>query len=258
MLDTKEMKPVFQRLYDKAVEGRSGKFSLEKNITPKYYSLWGYNRGYYFDVISDYLPNVILDEDGREEDLPLGWMYLWPCEYQSYLPIVDVAKGKMLSIGLGIGLLPEMLKEKLDNKVITELSIVEMNPDVVKLTWEYQKRPEMNLIMADGWDYIKETKTKYDTIFIDIDMPANIFLPKVCQRILNPGGIARGWHQEIYEDLRKDFRPLVYTTNKPCGRCGVIPHMNCYGGLCLHCAGDYESYIETFKEKGFDYKPGSI
>jgi len=190
-------------------------------------------------------------------------MIVYPEDYQSYLPTVKLAEGKMLSLGLGIGLLPEMLKEKLDNKTVSQLDIVEISKDVINLTWRYQKRPEINLIEGDAWDYIKNSNEKYDTIFTDIQcrkwdaVVGGKIMSEIARRMLKPGGIVKWWLQEITEKLRENIKPFEYTT-KPCRICKVSPHMNAYNGLCLECAEEFEDMIAHYKKLGYEYKPGPL
>ena len=256
MIKTKEMKPVLQRLCELAKPTRAskGRFTLSEHHIRKYETIRGYNEGFYYDIVDDDISYLRLDEVGRDG---LDWMSCRPEEYMSYLPVVKFAKGKMLSLGLGLGLLPEMIRGKLDSKEVCQLDIVELNKDVANITWGYQKRPEINLIMEDAWDYIIKTEVRYDTVLADVaSMPGNIVMAKLCSRLLNPGGEAFGWLQEINNHLREEMEPLELTSTS-CRYCGVSPHMNYYGGLCRNCVHVLHKWsIDEIKRRGYNFNIG--
>ena len=239
-----------QELHSLIHAGQSGKYYIRKFTCKKY------KTEYTYDVVNGaFIPGVLdgdfksaqIMEEGKEDP----WMSSIPEEEDSYKPFVELARGRVLSCGLGVGLLTVLLKPKIKAGAITQLDIVEYNQDVINLSWEHQKGPNINLIRDNAWSYLNHTNNRYDSIFLDIfyDKVEAIAegpkMAKIAQQCLAPGGAIRYWLQEIREHLLPDRGPRV-ESSVPCKICCKAPHMNFYGGLCLTCAEVYE-YWKPFE-----------
>jgi len=76
----------------------------------------------------------------------------------------------VLNIGLGCGLSLEEILKNVDNQV----DIVEINPVVVeanKFMTDVLNNEKVNLIVQEGFDYLRKTDKIYDSIIIDIENP---------------------------------------------------------------------------------------
>lgn len=79
----------------------------------------------------------------------------------------------VLNIGLGCGLTAEKIVDKVDRPV----DIVEINPVVVEAEpylSDILENRQVNLIVDDGLNYLRDGKKKYDSIIMDIENPAVI------------------------------------------------------------------------------------
>lgn len=241
------------KLYEIAREGKSGDWELIKIVEPKGKVDRTYNcktGDCYLDFYGEDFPTVWLYQKGQ------GEMFDGPHEQESNKPAVERARGRVLSCGQGIGLFPAMIEDKLKNGIVSQLDIVELNEDVVKLTWEYTKQlGNMQLKIENAWDYLESCKVKYNFIFIDIwpdssqAIAENPRIAAIAKKCLSPGGEVRFWLQEIRESLKptRGFRDYD-ESDKPCKICACFfPHANLYGGLCLEYADAYGYYLEGKK-----------
>lgn len=116
--------------------------------------------------------------------------------------ILHSSPKKVLLIGAGEGAtLRELLKyENID------VVAIEIDPNVVTFAeqylWEWHrgafKNERVKLIYKDGWDFVKETKEKFDIVILDLPEPYpntpayrlyTVEFYTMVSNILNPGGI---------------------------------------------------------------------
>jgi len=238
------------KLYEIVREGRSGDWELEKIVLPAGRILRTYNRKGFisFDVIQEEWKSVgLISGDGYA-------MTDSPFEQETYKAAVERAKGRVLMCGLGLGLFMSLATEKIQSGQISGLDIVEINRHVIDLTLPVVEEFWARCIQGDAWTYLETTEEKYDFIFVDIWGPPAQALAEgpgiisLAGRCLNPGGETWYWLQEIGGCLSHE-RGLKEHSELPCRVCGkngdLSLHYNLYGGLCLECAEEYESYKET-------------
>jgi hypothetical protein len=178
-------------------EQRAGKFAIEKTVIRAGNIIEGYDRqkGTIRSVklAFDY-PVVKLTEDGN------SWMSDNLYEVESSLTPVEMARGEVLISGLGIGLLPTLIKDKVDS-----IDIVEVSQDVIDLVFHQVATGKMHIIHDEICHYLTTTKEKYDLICIDIWQDTLLPLwdidgmKKIAQRCLKPGGTTWCWLEEVYE-----------------------------------------------------------
>ena len=202
------------------------------------------------DVFDSDFPTVRLT---CKEDI---WMSDTPLEQESYKPAVEKARGDVLICGLGIGLLPTLIKDKPEVK---HIDIVEISKCVIKLVWEQIRTPKMEIIHADAWKYLAESPKKYD--FIHIDVWGSITAPilevkkarEAALKCLKPNGQVHCWLQELYDRIisklpkKAGFPTARAGFHDPCLICGKTLR-NDYAGLCMDCAdgiGLSEIFMET-------------
>lgn len=80
-------------------------------------------------------------------------------QYDAY----NNAKGKILVGGLGLGLYPSMVAKK---KEVTEITVVEISKDVIKLC--KPKNKKIKVVQGDIKEFIKNSNKKFDYAYIDI------------------------------------------------------------------------------------------
>jgi predicted methyltransferase len=118
-------------------------------------------------------------------------------EYKEQLG--NTPRGDCLETGLGLGIVSKYI---LSCPNVTSLTTIEINKDVV----EVQKKvnpindKRHKIIIGDGVEYILNTSSKYDFIFIDsytlidedtlVDIKAYVSTSK---QILNKGGVIQAW-----------------------------------------------------------------
>ncbi|MEM2137023.1 MAG: polyamine aminopropyltransferase [Candidatus Methanomethylicia archaeon] len=147
---------------------------------------------------------------------------------------------KILIIGGGDG---GVLREVLKHKMVKEVTMVEIDKEVINTTKEYIPKipeeslndPRVKIVIEDGKRYVEECVEKYDIILMDLTDPEPIgpaiqlyqieFFKKVKDK-LKDGGIfllqSSGYEMypkkilEIQEDLKKIFRHVgIYASYVP-------------------------------------------
>jgi hypothetical protein len=247
-------------------DGRSGDFELKHKTIPAGKILQAYKKGVgmHRDLFVEDYPIVSMTEKG---DNGVTWMSDTPFEFECLKDVVEFARGDVLIIGLGIGLLPTLIKDKPEVKSIT---VVELNEDVINLVWNQIKTDKMKIVKGDAFEFLKSTLEKFDTIHVDIW--ADIIQPyeeidkvtKLAGRILNGGGKVFCWLSENYELIRESIpKEPVQSTGigmyPPCKGCGKTLR-NDYNGFCMDCAdglGKSELFIKENSQKSFLVKKSS-
>lgn len=243
------------KLYRIAKEGELNGWFLRKEIEPKLKILQRYNakEGYYYrDVAIEAFPTVVLYHDYTDK---LRMMATNPVDHEDCSVEVERARGKVLTGGLGVGLFPVLIEDKLRDGRVTSLDIIELSTDVIELSSPVVSYlPNTRVNPGDIAKYLEITEKKYDFIFIDIWAPRaqaiaeGPGLVEIAQRCLNPGGEARFWVQGVWERIKNSRRGLPYSiftsVDNPCWLCGdALNHSHLYGGLCRECADDYETFL---------------
>ncbi len=178
-------------------ETRIGNYAIEKSVTPVGTVVEGFDwhTGKIQNVkITFNYPVVKLTEDGNT------WMSDNMFEVDSNMGAVDQARGDVLIGGLGIGMLPTLIKDK-----VNSIDIVELSQDIIDLVFHQIATNKMNIIHDEICHYLTTTEKKYDLVCIDIWQ--NTFLPLwdiegmkgLAQRCLRPGGTTWFWLEEMYK-----------------------------------------------------------
>ena len=123
-------------------------------------------------------------------------------EMLTHLPILAHGKAKsVLIIGGGDG---GMLEEALKHASIETATMVEIDPSVVAMCREYLPSisgnafddPRLDLVFADGVDFVSNTEKRFDIAIIDSTDPIGpgevLFTENFyqgCKRVLNKGGV---------------------------------------------------------------------
>ena len=230
----------------KFVEKSIGDFSIKKDVLPKGTFIRTYYPGgmFYHDTLNQDFPIVrLIEEKGGI------WMSDTPMEQEALRIPSIIARGDILIVGLGLGLLPTLIKMR--NKMVDSITIIEKNREVANLVYNKIKSRKTSLLLNDGESYLSVPGRKFD--FISIDVWGSITAPikeidhwtNLARNRLKKGGEVRCWLQELYDRIKnklpkepvlKPGPPAVYD---PCLICGKTLR-NDYAGLCLDCADDME------------------
>ena len=112
-------------------------------------------------------------------------------EYFAHVPIIlaDNVPGKVLVLGAGDGLL---IRELIKYPEIKSITHVELDPKVIDLAKNHPvlsfvnegalKDSRVEIIIADAFHYIKESKEQYDAIYMDFPSPKGYNLSKLYSR----------------------------------------------------------------------------
>lgn len=246
-------------LTDRLPEGQSGKFKIVKTVIPKGTDIRTYSPlGYcYHDTFAGNFPTVKLTEESGNDEPDTIWMSDTPFEQEGARFASIVAKGDILIVGLGIGLLPVMIKAR--NKMVKTITIIEREQDVVNLVFRHIKTRKTRVVVADAESYLYTTDDRYDFIYVDIweafitPLKVGELWTAIASRCLNEGGSVRWWMQELHERVRGKLptKPVEQQDfpgyHKPCLICGKALRFD-YAGLCGDCADTLE-VSELFIEK---------
>jgi len=229
-------------LSGKFEEKSIGDFSITKDVLLKGVLIRTYYPGgcFYHDKLNRDFPIVKLTEGERGV-----WMSDTPMEQEALRIPSMVARGDVLIIGLGIGLLPTIIKMR--NKMVDSITIIEKNREAANLVYSKIKTRKTSLLLSDGESYLTALGRKFDFIFIDVwgSITAPIreidHWTELAQGRLKKGGEVRCWLQELYDRIKhklpkepvlKSGFPAVYD---PCLICGKKLRFD-YAGLCMDCA----------------------
>lgn len=234
-------------------EGQSGDYSIIKSIVPKGTLLRTYTTAgfFYFDHLGFDLHAVSLIK-GEDETL----MSDTPLEQEGLRISSALARGNVLIIGLGIGLLPTLIRHY---RSVKKVLIVEESQDVVKLVYAYIKDKKTDIRVFEGKKFLMTCTEKFDFIYVDVWPSITATLKEIGEwtelatRCLTEDGTVRCWLQELYDRIKARLTeepagpsgPVV--VDVPCLVCGK-KFRNDYAGLCLDCAdslGLSEHFIEV-------------
>ncbi|GAH45498.1 unnamed protein product, partial [marine sediment metagenome] len=126
-----------------------------------------------------------------------------------------VARGDVLIVGLGLGLLPILIKMR--NKMVDSITIIEKNREVANLVYNKIKTRKTSLLLNDGESYLAVPGRKFDFIFIDIwgsitaPMREIDHWTDLANNRLKKGGEVRCWLQELYDRIKSKLpkEPLL-------------------------------------------------
>jgi len=184
------------RLYEITKEGKFGKWTLKKILYKKGSDIVCYKPEW------AYIYKDQPDEDWKGVELKDEFGVMMTdniFEQESYKDALEFAHGSVLVCGLGIGFFNVMVEEKIKKGIISKLTIVEIDRDLVNWVTDYIPMKNTHIIVSDAREYLEKTGEKYDFIFIDIwpsDRGASLEGPVLAgkaKRHLNPGGTVRYW-----------------------------------------------------------------
>ena len=156
-----------------------------------------------------------------------------------------IARGDILIIGLGLGLLLTLIRAC--NTTVRSTTFVEKNREVATLVYSKIRTQKTTLELCDGEAYLSTTKKKFDFIFIDIwgDIVAPMkeveYWTSLAKPCLKKNGSVRCWLQELYDRIKHKLpkepvlNPGFPGNYDPCLICGKKLR-NDYAGLCMDCA----------------------
>lgn len=136
-----------------------------------------------------------LKEDG------LVWMCDHPQEIFLHHFAIDKAYGCVLIGGLGVGYSARVIARK---GSVEDVTVVEINRDVIKLVAPHIRRPNLCVVQADLWQYLKTTTHRFNFVFMDIWRSTGEMefqktvapLRALAKRVLRPGGKIMCWGEE--------------------------------------------------------------
>lgn len=127
------------------------------------YRYWGLDGYLIFKVRKPILVTNLQQRRGKHW---YGWMIDDPPQQRAMEIYAMHAHGKVLMVGLGLGL---YLHELAKNKKVEKITVVEISPEVVLLVEPYLPiLPEFTFLLADFFEFIRYDTEQWDTILIDL------------------------------------------------------------------------------------------
>ena len=137
------------------------------------------------------------------------WMSVTPFEINTMAPILEKVKGKIITLGLGLGYFASMAALKPD---VNEVLVIEKDQQVIDIFLEYiypqlPNKEKINIIHEDAFAFLKTTKRRFDHWFVDIHHTADDGLPiyirmKKLEKISTSGQ----WHYWLESSIISLFR----------------------------------------------------
>ncbi len=88
-----------------------------------------------------------------------------PDEIRDHLSFIYQASGKILINGLGLGIALELILQK---KEVKEVTVIELNENVIKLVAPHFKDPRCTIIHDNAFDFKPPKGVRYDFVWHDI------------------------------------------------------------------------------------------
>ena len=88
-----------------------------------------------------------------------------PAEQRDHWYPLHNATGSVLITGLGIGM---VVSACLQNPAVTDVTVIEINPDVIALVGPHISSPKLTIINADALDWKPPKGKRYDLVWHDI------------------------------------------------------------------------------------------
>ena len=225
-----------------------GLFRVIKDYLPPDFRAQGYDstRGVLFQAQYTGPVSVVrLTEDGN------CWMSNTQLELEAMVNPLDMAKGRVLTSGLGLGFFAFLAARKPEVESIT---VVEREQDVIDLVWpqiRYAKSPfpltKLSVVHQSLEEFVTTTRESFDFIFLDIwqstlgPLRSALKARKLVSSIVAPGGQCILWLQELIDRVLDKLpkEPTTQTSNpgpmEPCLVCSKTLRAD-YAGLCMDCS----------------------
>jgi hypothetical protein len=197
-------------------------------------------------VLTDWTPKlgmhrIVVERPTRivvlEEDRQTTWMSDTPLEYHTNEEAIRRARGRVLEVGLGIGLFTFHVRDKPEVESVT---VVEQEREVADIVYPQIASVKTDLVVMEGFQFLRSTARRFDFIHLDVWPIYNYegaeqFIEAAKDRLL-PGGEVSVWMLDqnraiMNTPLNAEFGGLVFT---PCKACGKSPRGD-YDGLCIDC-----------------------
>lgn len=141
-------------------EGRRGRWSVERfqvsdsearfgNLRAALKGRGGINAGTYTKLVCD--REIVMSDT--------------PDELRDFQLAVRMATGRVLVNGLGLGLVVGQMLSKAD---VLELTVVEVEADVIELVGDHYRDPRLTIVHADAYAYQPPRGKRYDAVWHDI------------------------------------------------------------------------------------------
>lgn len=184
-------------------EGRYGKFLIRKHVVPTDLTI-PLEDAFHFVAFDDEIAITELHEP--KIGIPISprtiWMSDTPMEIRTCSNIVDGSYGDVLVVGLGLGIMIQMLEEIPEVKSI---SVVEREKDIINMNMPYLGN-DIIVWRDDARKFY--THQKYDTILVDIyptishdNIPLMNKVDENMRKLLRPGGEIRHWSKSEIANL---------------------------------------------------------
>jgi predicted membrane-bound spermidine synthase len=88
-----------------------------------------------------------------------------PAEVADHRELIHVASGSVLLNGLGLGVAARLILAK---PVVTDVTIIELSPDVIKLVSPHISDPRLTIIEADAFTWQPPRGKRFNAVWHDI------------------------------------------------------------------------------------------
>ena len=129
-----------------------------------------------------------------------------PPEIEEHMEMIEIAKGNILIVGLGIGMVAQACLRKPE---VEHLTVVELSPDVIQLTGGHIKSrfgDRLEIIQSSIFEWEPPDGVHYDAVWFDIwDVIGECNLPQM-EELKNRFRPISDWQGCWAEDLCSKFR----------------------------------------------------
>jgi hypothetical protein len=143
----------------------------------------------------------------KQQDIT--WMSVTPFEINSMAPVIDKMRGRVVTLGLGLGYFASMTALKPE---VSEVLVVEKDKQVIDIFLKHiyphlENKEKIKIHHEDAFEYVRTNTLPFDHIFVDIHHTADDGLPmyirmKKLEKISRTGQ----WHYWLESSILSLFR----------------------------------------------------
>ena len=145
------------------VEETVGKYRIDKHLIKGFYNYNGIEGNTVLLAKNNLTLTRLSEHLGGKWNT---WMVDSPADYRAMQIYSNRARGRVLTTGLGLGLL---VHELCLNDTVESITVVELRPEVIELTGKYlPSDSRISIVQGDFWEFVADDNSAWDTIIVDL------------------------------------------------------------------------------------------
>ena len=137
------------------------------------------------------------------------WMSVTPFEINTMAPVIDTMRGRVVTLGLGLGYFASMAALK---PGVKEVLVIEKDQQVIEIFLKHiyphlENKEKIKIHHEDAFDYLRNNTRPFDHLFVDIHHTAEDGLPMyIRMKKLEKLSRSGKWHYWLESSILALFR----------------------------------------------------